>query len=104
MTNPRIELFRQAIEQDPENELAHFSLAKEYFEVEYFEDSLTHYQKALETKPDWVVVLIGIGKCHLAMGEKELAREPLAKAKSLILLGNDHELLVEVEELLGEAG
>ncbi len=102
MTNPRIEMFRQAIEQDPGNELAQFSLANELFEEEFFEDSLLHYQKALEAKPDWVVVLMGIGKCHLALGRIDQANQPLTQAKALILQGSDHELLGEVEELLGE--
>ena len=103
MTNPRIEMFRKAIEQDPTNELAQFSLAKELFEEEYYEDALLHYQKALEAKPDWVVVLIGIGKCHLKMGNSEQAKGPLTEAKTLILSGRDHELLPEVEQLLDEA-
>ncbi|MCA9436525.1 MAG: tetratricopeptide repeat protein [Candidatus Omnitrophica bacterium] len=104
MTNPRIEMFRQAIEQDPTNELAHFSLANELLEAEYHEDALLHYQKALEAKPDWIAVLIGIGKCHLEMGNTDQAKGPLTEAKTLILRGSDHELLPEVEELLGEVG
>ena len=100
MTHPRIERFRQALELDPSNELAHFSLANELIEDGAYEEARGHYEKALEIQPDWVVVLIGLGKCHSELGDSEKAKDCFSRAKSRILQGNDHELLGQVEALL----
>lgn len=104
MTNPRIEMFRKAVEEDPANELARFSLANELRDEGDLEGALAHYEGALEIQPDWIKVLIEIGKCRLGLGLSSEAAAPLSRARELILTGRDHELLHEVEELLEEAG
>lgn len=104
MTNPRIDLFRKAVEEDPANELARFSLANELRDEGDLEGALSHYEGALEIQPDWIKVLIEIGKCRLGLGLPREAVGPLSRARELILAGRDHELLPEVEELLEEVG
>jgi tetratricopeptide (TPR) repeat protein len=100
MPSSRIELFRKAIEQDPANELAHFSLANELCEEGLFAEALPHYETCLASNPGWMRVHIQLGKCCLETGVPQRARESLLKAKELMSQKGDYENLQEVEELL----
>ena len=100
MPSSRIELFRKALEADPSNELAHFSLANERCEEGLFDEALKHYEACLAANPGWMRVHIQVGKCCLEMGVPERARESLLKAKELMSLNRDFENLQEVEDLL----
>ncbi|GMV66213.1 MAG: hypothetical protein AMXMBFR75_20090 [Candidatus Hinthialibacteria bacterium] len=99
MTN-RIELFREALKSDPENELAHFSLANELLEQELFSEALGHYEKCLLIRPSWMRVFIQVGRCCYELGDLERAVDVLNQAKAAILQSNDHENLDEVNDLL----
>jgi tetratricopeptide (TPR) repeat protein len=100
MPSSRIELFRKAIEQDPANELAHFSLANELCEERQFAEALPHYEACLTVNPGWMRVYIQVGKCCLETGVPQRARESLLRAKELMSQKGDYENLQEVEELL----
>ncbi len=100
MPSSRIELFRKALEQDPANELAHFSLANELCEAGQYAQALPHYEACLAVNPAWMRVHIQVGKCCLEMGVPQRARESLLKAKELMSQKRDFENLREVESLL----
>ena len=100
MSSSRIELFRKAIEQDPANELARFSLANELCEEGLFTEALPHYEACLAANPGWMRVHIQIGKCCLETGSPQRTRESLIKAKELMSQKGDYENLQEVEDLL----
>lgn len=100
MPNVRIELFRDALAQDPTNELAHFSLANELLEEGEYREALGHYRSALESNPDWMRVHIQIGRCHLELGERAEARSSLLKAKELMEKIRDYDSAEEIEDLM----
>jgi tetratricopeptide (TPR) repeat protein len=98
----RINLFLEALEQDPDNELARFSLATELLEEERFEEALLHFEKALESNPQWMVVHLRKGQCLLELGRPEEARASLVRSRELMFQMNDLENLEEVDTLLAE--
>lgn len=100
MSASRIELFRKAVEQDPSNELAHFSLANELCDEGLFDEALSHYETCLKVNPGWMRVHIQVGKCCLKSGSLQRARQSLIQAKELMSQKGDYENLREVEDLL----
>lgn len=100
----RIDLFRQALERDPGNELARFSLAKELFEQELYNEALEHYEGCLKINPSWMRVHIQIGHCCAELDEADRAIEALNHAKALMLKDGDLENMEEVNELLERLG
>jgi len=86
----------------PGNDLARFSLAKALFDAGRFADSLPHLQKALEKKPDWMVVQILIGKAHLSLGDREAAIGAFERARNLAVAQHHEGPLAEMESLLAD--
>ncbi|MBI2947692.1 MAG: tetratricopeptide repeat protein [Verrucomicrobia bacterium] len=101
MTNS-IARHTKLLEQYPDNELARFSLGKAYFDTQQYAAAREHFALALARKPDWMVVQILIGKCELALGNREVARAALERARQLAIEQQHDGPLAEVEQLLGE--
>jgi tetratricopeptide (TPR) repeat protein len=99
MANSRMEMFRQALDQDPNNELARFSLARELFDEEEYGQALEHYQAALAAKPDWMRAHIQVCKCCLELGGMDQARSSLSRARDLMIQSGDLENQGEIDEL-----
>jgi len=74
---------RQLVQSHPENELARFSLGRALFDAGDFAGAREHLEVALRRKPDWMVVQILIGKCDLAQGSPDAARESFERALRL---------------------
>jgi Fe-S cluster biosynthesis and repair protein YggX len=51
-SNPRIEQFLQMTEADPNNELGHFSLGREYLTAGQFEQAVQSLERCLEINPN----------------------------------------------------
>ncbi len=90
------------VEQHPQNELARFSLGKGLFDRGDFDGALAQFEVALGKKPDWMVVQILIGKCHLSSGRRDQARAAFEKARRLAIEQHHEGPLVELEQLLAE--
>ena len=84
--------------------MARFSLAKALFDAGRFADSLPHLQKALEKKPDWMVVQILIGKAHLSLGDRESARQAFLRGRQLAVEQHHEGPEAELEALLADLG
>ena len=78
------------LQEQPDNELLHFSLAKALFDARRFDDAETHFRRALEIKPDWMVVAILLAQCALKREDKILARQYYEYALPLAI-GQKHE-------------
>jgi tetratricopeptide (TPR) repeat protein len=100
MSSDRAEIFRKALEQDPDNELAHFSLANELCADQLYEEALLHYEACVKVNPSWMRVHIQIGKCCLELGNPERAVASLLKARELMTQKGDFQNLEEVNSLL----
>jgi predicted Zn-dependent protease len=86
----------------PANNLARFSLGKVLFDAGRVAEAREHLARALEAKPDWMVVQILLGRCELALGNKAAARAAFERARQLAI-EQDHEgPREEMEHLLAE--
>jgi tetratricopeptide (TPR) repeat protein len=100
--NATVERYQKMLEQFPNNELARFSLGKAYFDAGDFAKAKEQLDLALAKKPDWMVVQILIGKCELALGKRNAARDAFARAKQLAIDQNHEGPLAEMEQALAE--
>lgn len=94
--------WHQILTAQPGNSLARFSLAKALFDAGRFAEAQRHLETALQARPDWMVVQILLGKCHLALGDQAHAREAFVRARQLAIDQHHDGPLEEVEQLLGE--
>lgn len=83
MVEDKILRFRQVVEQNPDNELARYSLGTALFEAEQFEDAEEQFRAALENKNDWVLAYIFRARCQIRLGRTD-------EAKSLLRLGREY--------------
>lgn len=101
MSNP-IERWEKIVATQPANDLARFSLAKALFDAERYADAKDHLATALANKPDWMVVQILLGKCHLQLGERTAARDAFQKALQLAISQNHEGPQAEMEQALDD--
>lgn len=97
-----IERWEKVVAAQPANDLARFSLAKALFDAERFADAKEHLALALAKKPDWMVVQILLGKCHLQLGDKPAAREAFEKALELAIAQHHEGPQAEMEQALAD--
>jgi tetratricopeptide (TPR) repeat protein len=100
--NDAISRHKKLLEQYPDNELARFSLGKAYFDAGQFSEAKEQFDFAIAKKPDWMVVQILIGKCHMALGNKSGAKNSFERAKQLAIEQNHEGPLAEMEQMLAE--
>lgn len=101
MSDP-LERQRQLVVQHPQNELARFSLGKALYDRGQLAEAREHLAAALARKPDWMAVQILVGKCDLAAGNREAARQAFERARDLALAQHHEGPLAEMEQLLSE--
>jgi Flp pilus assembly protein TadD len=75
----RIELFRKAVEQDPNDAVALFGLGKALFDEKDYSAAAESFKRAVEIQPDYTAVYPLLGKCLERMGQKGEAREVYRK-------------------------
>ena len=75
----RLANFKKMAEADPDNELAHFSLGKLYFETRSFDAAEASLRRALELNPKHSLAYQLLGETLLAQGNKEDAVELLKR-------------------------
>ena len=97
-----IQRFSDLLEKNPSNHLARFSLAKWLFDSARYAEAKPHFQKALETKPDWMMAQILMGKCELHLGDKEAARLSFQNGLTLAIQQHHEGPQAELEALLEE--
>ncbi len=99
-----IHRWEAALATQPTNEMARFSLAKALFDAGRHAEARPHLETALTKRPDWMVVQILLGKCHLSLGDTDAARHAFRRARQLAI-EQDHEgPLAEMDQVLGELG
>ena len=102
MSDDPIGRFQRMLDQNPTNGLARFSLAKALFDAQRPGDALTHFQTAVETKPDWMLAHILLGKCHLQLGARQAARTAFERGLQLAIEQNHQDPQTELETLIAE--
>lgn len=94
--------WEQVLATQPANELARFSLAKALFDSERYAEARDQLVTALERRPDWMVVQILLGKCHLSLGDREAARDAFVRARQLAVDQDHVGPREEMDQLLAE--
>jgi Flp pilus assembly protein TadD len=69
----------------PDDELLHFSLGKALLDAGRTDEGESHLRRALELKPDWMVVTILLAKIALGRGDKVAARGFFEKGLELAI-------------------
>jgi tetratricopeptide (TPR) repeat protein len=102
--NDAIARWQSLVEQQPENELARFSLGKALFDQGQFAPAKEQFLIAVTKKPDWMVAHILIGKCDQALGDQAGAKVSFELALGLAVAQHHEGPQAELEELLRELG
>ncbi len=97
-----IDRWKGTVAAQPANDLARFSLAKALFDAARWEEARAQFQVALARKPDWMVVQILVGRCHLALGDRDLARAAFRQGHALAVAQHHEGPQAEMEQLLAE--
>ncbi len=97
-----IDRWKSVVAAQPANDLARFSLGKALFDAGRWGEARETFETALVRKPDWMVVQILLGRCHLALGDRDLAREAFRQGHALAVAQHHEGPQAEVEQLLAE--
>jgi len=100
----RVEMWRQQVEDDPENELARFSFAQALYAEKRWEEALAQYGEALARKPDWMVVVIQRGQCLIRLGRIAEAKAALEAGRALAVAQGHQGPQEEIDQILEELG
>lgn len=99
-----IERWQGMLAAQPGNDLARFSLAKALFDARRFTEAREHLAAALAKKPDWMVVQILLGRCHLELGDRDAACAAFRNALRLAIEQHHEGPQAEMEALLTDLG
>jgi tetratricopeptide (TPR) repeat protein len=102
MDRERISFFENKLELEPDNIFYRFSLGQVLFEQKIFEVALPHFQKCVESKPDWLIAHMFLAKSEIELKNYSSARSSLTKAINLAEEQNHETPLEEAEGLLSD--
>lgn len=100
----RIDLWKEQVAEDPDNELARFSLAQAYFQEKEWGNALAEYEAALAKKPDWMMATIQRGQCLIKLGRIAEAKAALLAGRELAVKQNHKDPQQEIDEILEDLG
>ena len=100
MSEADITKYAAMLAKNPNNELARFSLGKTFYDDGEFAEAIESFRICIERKPDWMVPMILLGRCHIALGDKASARSYFEKARQLAIDQHHDGPLEEVNGLL----
>jgi Fe-S cluster biosynthesis and repair protein YggX len=100
----RISRFKNMVEQDPNNELAHFSLARAYMDGDLWTDAVPELQKTLTLKRDFSKAYVLLGTCQKELGQRDLAVSTLTQGYRIAQERGDLMPRNEMGGLLKELG
>lgn len=83
--------WRDLLNEEPDNELVRFSLAKALIEEKRFGDALEHLSEIIKVQPDFALAFGMLGRCYLAVGKKDQARQ-MAEQGLALSLEQKHEV------------
>jgi Fe-S cluster biosynthesis and repair protein YggX len=100
--NPRLEQFRKMAEADPNNELGHFSLAREYQAEGMNEEAVKSYQRVLELNPNISKAYHLLGKALLDLSRRDQAIARLSEGVKIAHERGDFAPKTEMTRMLKE--
>lgn len=96
----RSDIFRQHVAADPANALFRFSLGQALWSEGASAEAVEHLRLAAESKADWMMPRILLGKCLLATGERTEAKAAFVVALQLAVSQGHEEPDEEIRKLL----
>jgi len=96
----RSELFRRHVAADPANALFRFSLGQALWTEGDAAGAIEHLRLAADSKADWMMPRILLGKSLLAAGDKPAAKAVFAEALALAVAQGHEEPEEELRALL----
>src|SRR5262249_29190279 len=106
MTNQqeRIAQFRKMANDDPENELGHFSLGKALMDAEQFSEAVDPFERTLALNPHFSKAYQLLGACYIKLGQKDQAIKALREGLSVADERGDNVPRDEMSKILQELG
>jgi predicted Zn-dependent protease len=98
----RLDRLRAMVAEDPDNELARFSLAQALFELAKFAEAEPHFARAAELQPDLMMAWLRRAECLVRMRRDGEARPLLERTIALARAQNHVGPRLDAEELLEE--
>lgn len=95
---------RHRLARDPHNPLFHFSLGQALFNESNYAEAAEHLRFAAESRHDWMLPRILLGKALLELKQPEEARPVLEKALQLAIEQEHEDPEAEVRGLLEHFG
>jgi tetratricopeptide (TPR) repeat protein len=77
------EMYKKALEMDPENKRAFVLLGNVAYHLGELEDSVTYYKKAIELDPEYSIAFFNLGSVFEDLGDLEEARVNFQKATEI---------------------
>lgn len=99
MNQEKIDRWHKAVQGDPDDELARFTLARAHMEAGQLEEACEHFRITLTLKPDWMMACILLVRCLVELDQRDEARPILEQARALALLQGHQDPLIEIDEL-----
>lgn len=99
-----LQQLEQRVQKFPDNELFRFSLAKGLIDQHQAESAIPHLEFCLEKKPDWMVVVMLLGRLFLQKGDSLKAKGYYQKGLELAVEQKHEGPEAEIREILKGLG
>ncbi|WP_309399297.1 molecular chaperone DnaJ [Cerasicoccus maritimus] len=100
--NNRSDIFKEKVAKDPNNSLFRYSLGQALFDEKQYADAQEHLQFCADSREDWMMPRILLGKALLEAGDTEAAKPVLADALQLAVDQNHDDPAAELREILAD--
>lgn len=98
----RSDIFRERVAKDPNNALFRFSLGQALFDERQFADAQESLYFCMQSRDDWMMPRILLGKALLETGDVEAAKPILADALKLAIAQHHEDPAAELTSILNE--
>ena len=96
----RSKTFQALVENEPANPLFRFSLGQALWQEGEAQAACEHLRLAAQAKSDWMMPLILLGKCQLALKQTDSAQTAFSSALKLAVAQGHEEPEAELRQLL----
>ncbi|NIQ13164.1 MAG: hypothetical protein GTO02_01765 [Candidatus Dadabacteria bacterium] len=104
MTESKLEKFKKLLDKNPNNPLAHFSIANECFKLKLFNETIIHIDNYLKLKEDEGAVYRMLAECYLELDMEKEAIEAYNKGIEAALKHGHEGMAEEFEESISLIG
>lgn len=94
------EIFQQKVQAKPDNTLFRFSLGQALYDEGQTQEAIPHLQKCADSRADWMLPRILLGKAHLAANDTATAKPILETALQLAIEQHHDDPAEELQAIL----